>query len=160
MSNKKYQRDYYKKNRKRILAQRKKRYETDESYRKKALDRSRVQLALTSIQDRYKIPTVEINGKEIRLYSLPQMSNVMHRHRDVVAGWRNIGVIPSTKHKNKYGHLLYRECQVEYLAEMVRRIDHDDLNITLRQMKTVLQKVWYETFDNNLLTKILKEASV
>jgi len=104
-SERKYQRDYYEKNKEEILRKRREKYQGDAEYRAKVMERARKyrkkQCPLTEIRGRKKgpLPPVRVNaksGKLVQAYSTGYVADKLGITMQTLRKWVRKGKIPET----------------------------------------------------------------
>ena len=133
-----YSQEYYKKNRKRLLAERRKRYLLDPEYRGKTLLRAKARQKTKQMQ------TVEHAGREEKTYNTLHLALKIGIPKSRVYEWAHSGVLPAPLyHKGKMA--LYAESQVVLVGSVARQLEAGE--ITLDDMKLVLKAGWASSFN-------------
>lgn len=114
---KKYNEDYWKKNRKVILAQRKKRYLTDPAYRASVIQAAQDSYARRRVGPKAEKAVVVWKGQTMPAYTIIDVSRLLGVSHDSVRRWIRHGKIPApTCTASAYQWPVYPESQVKALC--------------------------------------------
>lgn len=101
-----YQQRYYEKNKEKLLKKRRERYEKDEEYREamRIRDQRRYWFGRRqekdpdvpdkSLEDIEPLGTIDVDGREVRVYATSAVGELLDRTRQTIAKWGRRGVIP------------------------------------------------------------------
>jgi hypothetical protein len=153
MNKTEYNKEYYKKNKKKIAAAKKQRYEDNGEYRRSLLFNSKVQYALRSLKEDKPIEYIKFNGTQERAYSLKQVIKIINRSKPLVYSWYKNGIIP----KSLFGNDRLCYSQVAYIDTILDKIDSGALSISYEQLGIILNKVWNKKFSTKVLQEVIKE---
>lgn len=155
-----YYKQYYKARKEKILADKKRRYETDARYRGGVQQKARVSSLLRTMKSRElkKAARVVHNGRPEHFYYVTTMLPIVNRDRSVIDKWIHSYIIPPPSHRDRRGRRLYSESQVRFLASLLHKLDHGKASMTYTDMSYILRDVWGETFSEKLLVKTVREV--
>lgn len=135
-----YNREYYLRNKDRIAARKRHRYETDAAYREACKDRRKKQLekekserAKKTKPRNQKGPKKMLvglpNGSQVRvgMYSLGQAAYQIGVSPQTIRKWENLGVLPPATYRTPGGHRLYTVDEVAAIRVVFRRF-HEAVN--------------------------------
>ena len=156
-SSREYMQRYYAQNKKKILENRRDRYQNDPLYREKVKGRATVRAAIRSMATKAKKKHVEHAGRVERAFYLIEMEGLVNRAHDVLYSWRRMGdkVIPEPSYRDGRGRGLYAESQVRFLASVLQLIDNGKFSTTYRNLGRILNEVWGIRFHPSQLTKAI-----
>jgi hypothetical protein len=155
----KYNRDYYKRNKKKILASRAKRYKTDGSYRSGILNRAEAGRVLRRAANKMFHSTVEHDKVEERTYTFTELSETISREKSVIYRWRWQGAMPRPIYFEGTQKCLgiYSQSQVALMSAFCKMVDNGE-RVTYQEMAFVLHKLWKKRFDPGAFAKCLQQA--
>lgn len=154
-SDKSYNQQYWKANRKRLLEERAKRYREDKKFRTDAIARSRARVALAKLLRAAKIEMVVHAGIKEKRRTLRDLCLAANRSRDAIYWWRSTGVLPQPTYRDARGNGVYSDSQIAYVRALCNRIDNENLNIDYPTLGKILHKVWKMPWDNDELMAIV-----
>lgn len=67
--------------------------------------------------------TYLIHGKEVELYSIGELAEMLDRERQTIRKWERAGIIPAATFRTKSGRRLYTKEQVEAIVKAVEEFD-------------------------------------
>lgn len=155
-----YNKDYYKQHKKAIAARRKKKYHSDPALRTLMKKRAKAHYQMKAIAKRARIKTGAVEGKQEKLFYLNEIDTVVNRDRTILYAWRRAGesILPTPLFHDLRKRGLYSDSQVQYIAEILARIDSGKLAITYRRMGLILRDVWAKKFNRKTLETAIKEV--
>lgn len=132
--------EYYRKNKKKISAKKKKRYEFDYSYRTMVKRRARAYYELHKKTDSH-VDRKLFRGKEGVVMTIGRLSSVIHRHIQTIRNYHSKGIIPEPKMWDSRGWRLYTSSQVSLLQLVFRKVDRKEIR-SLKQAKELIHEGW------------------
>jgi len=140
MSDRQYQKEYYRENKELISDLRKIRYQTDPAYREKIKRKSRARY-----RKRLKSPDKKL-GYTIKvvdgmtLYTVRYVLEVISKSRDFLDMWESTGHIPKSTFIDSRGWRLYSEHQIDLLDIAIGMYDDKEWN--KEQVREFLTSKW------------------
>lgn len=157
-----YYKAYYAARKEKILAEKKRRYETDPRYRTGILRKARVNSALRTVknQEQRKAARVIHNKKPEHFYYVTAMTFLVNRDRSVLDKWIKTEptIIPTATYYDKRGRRIYSDSQVKFIAALLHKLDSGKTSMTYVDLRNVLHAIWNETFSDRLLVKAIRET--
>lgn len=160
MTDREYNKAYWRANRLRLLKERAERYRNDPKYRDAIKSRARAQVAMDRVTRVTKIVRVLHDGTHEPVFSISDVSDAINRKLAVVYAWKKNKIIPPPLYQNGRGKGLYAESQVSFMRDLVQRIDNDEVRIIYPVMGKILQRVWGDKYSPDRLTLELEKELV
>lgn len=152
MESKQYQREYYLRNKERLLSYRKQKYRTDIKYRTAIKNRAKMAIRLKSIfRPSYRMFDNEINEP---LYLLEKVSTITGRSIATLKWLIHCKIIPAHTYK-RFKFRAYSESQVR-LLELVFKMA-DTLGLNYFTLHNILDKFWTQKFNEKEVIDYVKE---
>ena len=139
--------DYYKENREKLLARRRKRYQTDPEYRKL---RQRDALGYYNRKVKRAVPSVRtiLYRRGRKYFTIGLLAKFIHRDEDTIRRYHRSGILPPTTVKHKDGWRLYTEAQVNLLQRAFQLLDQEDKKINLQTLRDLVRRKWRVVNEN------------
>ena len=135
-----YNQEYYRKNKDRISARRKKKYHSDGQHRSRLqrLARDRYNQVAKSRDKAVGYTVKKIDGME--LYTITYAAQVTGRPKETLRTWEKRGYIPLTTYTDTRGWRLYTAHQIKLLQESFQRFDAREW--TVQDVQNYLFERW------------------
>jgi len=129
--------DWYAKNRDRILADKKKKYKEDQAYRDRILNASKGRYVQKDVPKDRKVIVTSAG----EYYSISRVAEIIKREIQTVRNYHKALVIPEPLAFDTRGWRLYNKHQVDLLADTFAKFDSGELK-SLAEVADILQHDW------------------